>query len=119
MYYEGMCRLSEEAYISSGLGKRAMPPQAARAVLTKAVKTEIVLTQTFERWRDWLVLRDDKAAHPTCGFAHDFSAKPPGERACRCEPRCCEPCDLRRMCVLQTAERRAVTAQGVRVPLLF
>lgn len=64
MYYEGMCKLSEEAYISIRSGKRAMPPQAARAVLTKAVKTEIVLTQTFERWRDWLVLRDDKAAHP-------------------------------------------------------
>lgn len=64
MYYEGMCKLSEEAYISIRSGKRAMPPQAARAVLTKAVKTEIVLTQTFERWRDWIVLRDDKAAHP-------------------------------------------------------
>lgn len=64
MYYEGMCKLSEEAYISIRSGKRAMPPQAARALLTKAIKTEIVLTQTPERWRDWLALRDDKGAHP-------------------------------------------------------
>jgi thymidylate synthase ThyX len=64
LYFEGSCKLSEEAYISIRSGKRALPPQAARAVLTKAVKTEIVLTQTPERWREWLALREAKDAHP-------------------------------------------------------
>ena len=46
------------------LRKMGAPPEAARAALTKAIKTEIILTQTPERWRDWLKLREDKAAHP-------------------------------------------------------
>lgn len=64
LYFEGSCKLAEEAYISIRSGKRALPPQAARAVLTKAVKTEIILTQTPERWREWLALREDSGAHP-------------------------------------------------------
>ena len=64
MYFEGMCKLSGEAYKRIRTGECALPPQAARAVLTKAVKTEIVITQTPERWREWLELREARAAHP-------------------------------------------------------
>lgn len=64
LYFEGMCKLSEQAYKSIRTGECALPPQAARAVLTKAVKTEIVLTQTPERWREWLALREAQPAHP-------------------------------------------------------
>ena len=38
--------------------------EATLSALTNAVKTEIVLTQTPERWRDWLALRAAPTAHP-------------------------------------------------------
>jgi hypothetical protein len=62
--FEVSCLESEKHYKHMRRDDLGAPPQAARAVLTKAVKTEIVLTQTPERWKDWLVLRDAKSAHP-------------------------------------------------------
>lgn len=61
--YEAMCWDAEDNYnlFRTELG---MSPEAARAVLPKALKTEIIITQTPERWMDWLVLRGHKSAHP-------------------------------------------------------
>jgi thymidylate synthase ThyX len=62
--FEVSCLEAEKHYKHLRAANVEAPPLAARAVLTKAVKTEIVITQTPERWRDWLALRDAKNAHP-------------------------------------------------------
>jgi len=39
-------------------------PQEARSVLPNSLKTEVIMTATFEQWQNILALRLDKAAHP-------------------------------------------------------
>ena len=39
-------------------------PQVARMVLPGALKTELIMTGTYDQWRGFLQLRDDDAAHP-------------------------------------------------------
>lgn len=41
-----------------------MKPQDARGVLSKDLRTEIVLTGTIDAWLNWYDLRSAKAAHP-------------------------------------------------------
>lgn len=47
------------SYISDGVS-----PQEARSVLPKALKTELVMTASFEEFRHFFKLRCDHAAHP-------------------------------------------------------
>lgn len=53
------CVDAYESMISAGAS-----PQMARAVLPNQIKTEVVVTATPMQWREFLRLRDDKAAHP-------------------------------------------------------
>ena len=39
-------------------------PQQARSVLPNSLATELVMTGTEDQWREFLKLREDKAAHP-------------------------------------------------------
>lgn len=60
--WSDLCARSEKAYhnlISGGVSA-----QEARSVLPNSLKTEVVMTGTFEQWNRMLKLRIDKAAHP-------------------------------------------------------
>ena len=60
--YLFMTKVSEEAYNRAiSLGCK---PQEARMLLLGALKTEIILTGTFNDWAHFLKLRNDSAAHP-------------------------------------------------------
>ena len=56
-------RLSELDY-KSLIEDHGMAPQAARAILPNALKTEIVVTANIRAWRHIFKLRRDKSAHP-------------------------------------------------------
>lgn len=56
------CRVSEKIYHE--MRYHGMSPQAARAVLPNALKTEIVVTANVREWRHIFVLRCAAAAHP-------------------------------------------------------
>ncbi len=60
--FEQMCLFSEELY-KDQLG-RGQAPQAARAVLPNALKTEIVVTADAAEWAHIKKLRTHPAAHP-------------------------------------------------------
>ena len=57
-----VCRNAESAY--GAMIESGMAPQAARAILPNALKTEIVVTANIRAWRHIFKLRRDKAAHP-------------------------------------------------------
>lgn len=61
--FDSMCHSAEAEYkhMRHSLG---LSPQAARAALPCAVKTEIVMTANIREWRHILRLRCDPAAHP-------------------------------------------------------
>lgn len=59
---EDYFKLSEDLY--STVLASGMAPQAARAVLPNAVKTEVVMTANLREWRHVFKLRTSKAAHP-------------------------------------------------------
>jgi len=57
--YFWLCQDLYSTMLSSG-----MAPQAARAVLPNAVKTEVVMTANLREWRHVFKLRTSAAAHP-------------------------------------------------------
>lgn len=61
--FANTCKRAEHAY-KTMIDDAGMAPQAARAVLPNALKTEIVVTANFRAWRHIFRLRRDKAAHP-------------------------------------------------------
>lgn len=60
--FEGACIDAESRYLSMLACGAA--PQAARAVLTNALKTEVVATANLREWRHIFKLRRSMAAHP-------------------------------------------------------
>lgn len=63
-YKEWLCAMehAEQQYMS--LVNSGVLPQEARSVLPNSTKTEIVLTANYREWRNFFILRTDKAAHP-------------------------------------------------------
>lgn len=60
-WFDAMC-FAEKKYIKMmQLGVKA---QEARSVLPNSIKTEVVMTGTFNQWNEMLKLRIDNAAHP-------------------------------------------------------
>jgi len=62
--WEAATGLSEAVYLELVNPRRAIPPQIARGVLTNDLKTEIVMTASWERWKWFFFQRTAKAAHP-------------------------------------------------------
>ena len=60
--FEGACHDAESRYLAMLACGAA--PQAARAVLPNALKTEVVVTANLREWRHVFRLRLDRAAHP-------------------------------------------------------
>lgn len=56
------CEDCEKAYFE--MLDMGMTPQEARDILPNSLKTEIVMTLNISSWRNFLELRNSKAAHP-------------------------------------------------------
>lgn len=56
------CENCEKAYFE--MLNMGMTPQEARDILPNSLKTEIVMTLNISSWRNFLELRNSKAAHP-------------------------------------------------------
>ena len=56
------CENCEKAYFE--MLNMGMTPQEARDILPNSLKTEIVMTMNISSWRNFLELRNSKAAHP-------------------------------------------------------
>ena len=56
------CENCEKSYFE--MLNMGMTPQEARSILPNSLKTEIVMTLNISSWRNFLELRNSKAAHP-------------------------------------------------------
>jgi thymidylate synthase (FAD) len=70
--FTNTCRNAENSY-KAMVDDSGLAPQAARAVLPNALKTEIVVTANFRAWRHIFKLRRSKAAHPDMRIVMDLA----------------------------------------------